>query len=513
MRECGWRNKKRQFIRMMEIVILMSLLIACSRSEDTAMSSTDPSSEVTQSAALTAAPTITPTPVPKMLYKGDGSKYEYTMTDERDRAWEEDIVYFADRYLDPLGGHPKLIDRGCEIGYMIDIRNGFEELDVKYESLLNVEMREAFIAKINSLLLSISEKSDFELHCGCAEAAAILEDAHSCVWAFPDPEEALFFPLELMPIYTDGEPNAYIVAAPEGMENLLLCRIDAINDIPLSAIIEKYGRLISHESMTWVQEMFFYYWDFRLTLNYDLLFYLGVVDESKTALFSLTDEDGTAWELELSCVQDDETLKMVDYQVLTEQDEAISRKLRSSNPDKTTWYSFLEDGTVLYIRAWRCTTDMDKPINEAVWAAEKTGSVKKVILDFRNNGGGYDTAAGEIIKRIHSLDAEEGKYVLINGGSFSGAVSISTFIRRFGGDVLLVGSPAGQPPNGFFPRGVFVTPNGKLEVWLAANYCYYCWPDNDDPALMPDITVFQTLEDYKNGIDTVMKYLLRDSEE
>ncbi len=30
---------------------------------------------------------------------------------------------------------------------------------------------------------------------------------------------------------------------------------------------------------------------------------------------------------------------------------------------------------------------------------------------------------------------------------------------------------------------------------------------------MPDITVYQTLEDYKNGVDTVLKYILRESDD
>ena len=53
------------------------------------------------------------TPAPEMPYKGDGSGYTYITTDERDREWEEDIVYLADTFLHYLNGHPKLIDRQC----------------------------------------------------------------------------------------------------------------------------------------------------------------------------------------------------------------------------------------------------------------------------------------------------------------------------------------------------------------------------------------------------------------
>jgi hypothetical protein len=168
---------------------------------------------------------------------------------------------------------------------------------------------------------------------------------------------------------------------------------------------------------------------------------------------------------------------------------------------------------VLYVRFNRCTDDADKIVEKAVYAVQKTGNVQKVILDFRGNGGGNDISKARISVALDSLEAPCGKYILIDGGSFSSSISITTSLRRFCKDVLLVGTSSGMSPNGNFQTSFFDAPNNLVRGARAVGRCFYFWPGYDEPALMPDITVYQTLEDYKNGIDTVMKYLLRDSKE
>ena len=79
---------------------------------------------------------------------------------------------------------------------------------------------------------------------------------------------------------------------------------------------------------------------------------------------------------------------------------------------------------------------------------------------------------------------------------------------------MLVGAPAGEPANGMFFESVpFSTPNKNLKPYISSHALLNNWPGNDDPALMPDVTVYQTLEDYKNGVDTVLKYILRESDD
>jgi hypothetical protein len=73
-------------------------------------------------------------------------------------------------------------------------------------------------------------------------------------------------------------------------------------------------------------------------------------------------------------------------------------------------------------------------------------------------------------------------------------------------NVTFVGSPGGQPANFYAGVHDYTTPNLKISFRMSDT-----WWVNDrqdtDPALMPDVVVHQTLEDFKLGIDTVMEYI------
>ena len=72
---------------------------------------------------------------------------------------------------------------------------------------------------------------------------------------------------------------------------------------------------------------------------------------------------------------------------------------------------------------------------------------------------------------------------------------------------ILVGEPAGQAPNVYGDPKTIYLPNSKQFVQMASRYIEAA-PEYAYDALLPDITIYQTLEDYKNGIDTVLEAVL-----
>ena len=68
----------------------------------------------------------------------------------------------------------------------------------------------------------------------------------------------------------------------------------------------------------------------------------------------------------------------------------------------------------------------------------------------------------------------------------------------------IVGTPGGQPAN--FWGGVqgFYLPNSGLYFQRPSTFCNNI-PGDENDALMPDIIIYQTIEDYRNGIDTVLE--------
>ncbi len=482
-------NAKRTAL-LLAMLLLLGLLFACHPKEE-----------------------ASPTPLDETPYKGDGSEYVYITTNARDRGWEEDIVYLADTLLNPNSGHPKLTKRGCNISYLNGLKDGYEDVAYAFDTLYDADQHEEFLRRINELLQSVGEKSDEELLLGCAEAVAILNDGHTYIQQYIFNENTRVFPLGLTPIYTDGVMHAYIDKAPVGKEDLLLCRLDAINGVPLSEIMEAFGRIISHENMNWVEYYALYYSGIYMDshlLNCAFLRYYGFLGQEGSAVFSITDETGASRDVTLSSVSFKDYPSMVYYYPETEPDEEITL-WKGATGD--VWYETLDGGKAFYVCILKCSDASDEKVRAALEEAKRSGTVEKVILDFRGNGGGDLDTKGEIAKAMESIEAPGGKYVLIDGGSYSAAVIIPICLRRFCTDVVLVGEPAGMPPNGAFGGGAkLYSPNQHIIWSCAVRERYYAWPGNDDPALMPDITVYQTLEDYKKGIDTVLNFVLNGSD-
>ena len=69
-----------------------------------------------------------------------------------------------------------------------------------------------------------------------------------------------------------------------------------------------------------------------------------------------------------------------------------------------------------------------------------------------------------------------------------------------------MGAPGGQPTNFYACSYTYNMPNSghtftMSDRWMLTD------PEDNAPALMPDVVVYQTLEDMLNGRDTVWEYI------
>ena len=196
----------------------------------------------TEAPEASASPEPTEAPAP---YKGGGSAYSFIWDNKRDSAWEEDIVYFADRYTDPYNGHPLLSDRVVTVRDFNDpvLRYSSEHSDVFYDASL----KEAFIAKINALLLDVPQLTDYEIEMRLEETAALLHDGHS----FSNIPDCDIFPMWLELVYSDGKMAAVVDYAPKENRDILGRRLTAINGKDVFEIAEMLRPFVSYEADTW----------------------------------------------------------------------------------------------------------------------------------------------------------------------------------------------------------------------------------------------------------------------
>jgi C-terminal processing protease CtpA/Prc len=153
---------------------------------------------------------------------------------------------------------------------------------------------------------------------------------------------------------------------------------------------------------------------------------------------------------------------------------------------------------------------IDNLFSEVRTAMRDAEEPLKVILDFRANGGGYvheSTLQGFV--NACGWYETDGIYILIDGNCFSAGVLAPYYLRQAIEGAKLVGAPTGQG------------------LWFPANSAWYEMPNSgvgfrvgdeitcaqrgwEGDALEPDVLIYQTLEDYKAGIDTVLQYALED---
>ena len=124
----------------------------------------------------------------------------------------------------------------------------------------------------------------------------------------------------------------------------------------------------------------------------------------------------------------------------------------------------------------------------------------------------YDVANYEALKGFVSATEwydHDGVYILIDGNCFSAGVLAPYYLRQAIDGAKLVGAPTGQG------------------LWFPANSAWYELPNSgvsfsigdeivcaqqgwEDCALRPDVEVYETLEDYKAGVDTVLAWAMAD---
>ena len=131
---------------------------------------------------------------------------------------------------------------------------------------------------------------------------------------------------------------------------------------------------------------------------------------------------------------------------------------------------------------------------------------KKVIVDLRTNlGGNLPSLAYKLVDVLNEAHTQQ-ICVLIDGRSYSCAVVYAVEIMQNVENVVLVGSTAGQMLNFCADSNAYTLPNSGYTFVVSDKYWRY-QGDMKSVFLVPDITLYQTLEDYMNGIDTVLEFV------
>lgn len=479
---------KKQSISLLLVLALLWALCACGQTQQEVPTTTTQEPTQTTTVATETEPQWQP-------FEGESKDYVYYHEKGKAHKWEEDVIYFAETCLN----HPLLTPEESRVTFRVG-----KAMDGYYtDRFYNEELRESFLAEINALIQKLDTMEEEAILYELQHSLAQLRDLHS---AFYLPESKLF-PFYLEPLAKEEGTGAYVVLVDEAYEELLLTELVSVNGIAVEEILQTMRPYVSYEN-----EPAFMQDACSMLIQESVLMHLGIMEESADeAAFVFRATDGTEYTHELSAISITRFQRMDYAEVLY---TTMAYYWNATKPEywddygKDYWY-FIDDD-MAYFRIDSFASDSGKTLreigNQVLAEVAAVGGVKKFVLDLRENSGGYRIAGyDEIITILQRLQIDT-VYVLINSASYSRSIILATSIRQDIENTVIVGSAGGQAVNFFADIEYYTLPNSEHTFQLSKAWIEMDAEDKND-ALMPDVIIEQTAEDYENGVDAVMEYI------
>ena len=428
-------------------------------------------------------------------YAGPYEPYETYPTTEREQKWEEDILYLAKEMLTK---HPYLYDGDVYIykDYFLD--------DKEFSNAMYDETkRQAFIDGIDTLIPKLNNWSDERIPFEINKVIAAVGDSASYLWFDQEGEELL---LDLDAIWTDGEVGLHVIRIAQEHGDQIFGELTAINGIPIETIMERlmpcYAYVNEQWAIQWMVGMDSYsYLNYRGALEAAEVVEAGA-ESAEVTIRTDAGEKTIAMDFMLG---DEQKQTKQEYRSLFTADIPPHRHLN----DKNVWCEVMEDAVYLRIlNMLYGTTELDQALIQATNTLRDAEKPMKLIIDLRMaSQGNLEPRRLQTFAQQVNNYGNDGVYILVDSTTVYHAPATAYLMKQWIENATIVGSPTGHSIN----RAVYCEGDGlpNSDLWFGVQEKYYMVDKNlGNAVLQPDITVYQTLEDYKNGIDTVFQYAL-----
>lgn len=428
-------------------------------------------------------------------YAGPYEPYEIYHTTEREQKWEEDILYLAKEMLTK---HPFLF-AGDVFIYQDYFLDEYEFSNAMYDET----KRQAFIDGIDTLIPKLGQWSDDRIPFEINKVIAAVGDSGNYLWFNQEGEELL---LDLEAIWTDGEVGLHVIRIAEEHADLIFGKLTAINGIPIETIMERLMPCYAYVNEQWAIQ-----WMVGMD-SYSYLNYRGALEAAE-----VVEAGAESAEVTIRTDAGEKTITM-DFLSGAEQKQ-IKQEFRSIFTadipphrhlnDKNVWCEVLED--TVYLRILNMpygTTELDHALIQVTNTLRDAAEPMKLIIDLRiaSQGNLEPRRLQTFAQQVNNF-GNDGVYILVDSTTVYHAPAAAYLLRQWIENAAIVGSPTGHSLN----RTVYCEGEGlpNSDLWFGVQEKYHMVDKNlGNAVLQPDVLVYQTLEDYKNGIDTVFQYAL-----
>lgn len=425
----------------------------------------------------------------------DGIKeYEYYYTEGRERLWEEDIIELAQNFLEI---HPYLLNEEilCYNYYF----------NMGWKNTYDETKKQAFLKEVNQLIPRLSELTDMEVIYNVEKVIATLQDGHSTITNI---QSSHGFPISVQPFYEEDTIKYYVTLISEEYNELMFAELISINNITIEEIVERLIPYVPADNEGQAINKITYWLSYLGVWNAFALRSIGVISKEDTsASFTLkTENEEKTIELPILDYNEICSLKKIDNTPSN-----VLDYLNTEKHSETFWYEVLGEN-MIYTRLSAFIEDSKKSLIQFV--SELNNEIKEmemadIIVDLRNNSGGRDLDGEDAFFKLLNEENVNKVYVLINSGTYSYAVAFATRLNYEMDNAVLVGMPAasGSEQLGYRYLSPFTMANTGF-TYQVANTWYEVMPNENYNALQPELEIHQSLEDYKDGIDTVLSTII-----
>ena len=368
-----------------------------------------------------------------------------------------------------------------------DLRALATELPKRHANAFASLSKAEFDAEAAALDRRLDTANGDEVFVGLQQIAKSIGDGHTGVNA---PMDRRVMPIEVNRFGKDFR----VTAVGPGLEKALGARLLKIDGRPIA---EVWARVMTLTELMELRE--------SNALTYLARGYalhgLGVTANRNHARYTLKDEAGRVFDLDVAGLGSGETVKLSSGRVET--------ALRAQKPDEPFWCENLARERAVYC-GWRSYQDLGARAR-TMFALIDAAKPSKLIIDMRDNGGGdntvgYSQLVWPIEKRA-DLNARGRLYVLVGPQTFSAAMNNAAQFQDET-KAILVGQTIGERPNSYQEPRQFRLPNSHLVVRVSTQW--YAFRKAGPNKVAPDKEIIPTWDMVKAGRDPVMEWALRE---
>ncbi len=350
-----------------------------------------------------------------------------------------------------------------------------------------------FNARGADLYNRIPSLSDAEIRTGLQALVASIEDPHTDVaWPYPSPFR--FLPLSFY-WFDDG---IYVTGAAAQYQNLLGGRLLSEGSAGIDDATRILTALVPHENDQWVKHRI----PLKELTNADFLFGTGLIGDTDSVPLQVGMASDGVVSADVSTFNDYQLPQLIGV-------FQGNPPLYQQHTDRNYWAEVIDQGATLYFQYNSCREDPKQPSADFFAQLDEMvvqDGIQRVILDVRNNSGGFTSILSPWIDKIQSSRFNQAGrlYVIVGRATFSAAMEAVNHLHDRTA-AIFVGEPTGAKPQFQLRRGDFALPYFGIRV----SYSNGVESAKDPgPTLIPEICVGLTFQQYMNGVDPALDAIL-----